>query len=618
MSNNYQNRISNESSRSFSSSNQAATVVDHYNDLTQTQSRGGYGEIDGNAVDIEEALEEYRSVQRELTHQSKRTNDNTDIEKAQATENNFDLTEYLANQHDQLTSAGLKSKNMGVIWKDLKVEGLGADARSIATNWSVLAKATQFWEWTKHKGTDFTILHENNGFCKSGEMLLVLGRPGSGCSTLLRVLANMRASYTSINGDVTYGGIDAHDFGKHFKGEVCYNEEEDLHYPTLTTEQTLRFALKNKTPSTRIPDESKEDFINGVLYMLGNMLGLTKQMKTMVGDAFVRGLSGGERKRLSIAEQMTTHSSINCWDCSTRGLDASSALDYVRSLRIMTDIMQKTTISTLYQASDSIFDLFDKVMVLDEGRCIYFGPTSEAKSYFTDMGFYCPSRKSTPDFLTGLCNLNERQVQPNYQGQIPMNSAQFEKKYKESSMFNKMMAERDRYEKEINKDRPSETFREAFKQAHNTPAVVSYYSQVKALTIRQFQLIWGDKYSLFVRYGDVFVKGLITASVFYMMPLDGSGAFARGGAYLFALVFNAFIAQSELPAFMQGRRVLEKHKHFAMYHPSAFYFAQVIVDLPLAFLQAVLFQLCVYFLMGLALDAGKVSENSIQLIKQIY
>jgi ABC-type multidrug transport system permease subunit len=76
---------------------------------------------------------------------------------------------------------------------------------------------------------------------------------------------------------------------------------------------------------------------------------------------------------------------------------------------------------------------------------------------------------------------------------------------------------------------------------------------------------------------------------------------------LFALIFNAFIAQSELPAFMQGRRVLEKHKHFALYHPSAFYFAQVIVDIPLAVLQAIVFEVCVYFLMGLASDAGKVS-----------
>ncbi|CEP18981.1 hypothetical protein [Parasitella parasitica] len=612
MSNHYQNEISNESSRT-SSLNEGATVVDKspYYSLSHTRSQGGYGESNGNAVDIQVALEEYRSVQREFSRQSKRTTEG-DVEKAE--ENGFDLTEYLANQHDQLNSAGLKPKNMGVMWRGLTVEGVGADARSIATNWSVLAKAAQFWEWTKHKGTDFTILHDNNGFCKSGEMLLVLGRPGSGCSTLLRVLANMRTSYTNVKGDVTYGGIDAHDFGKHFKGEVCYNEEEDLHYPTLTTEQTLRFALKNKTPGTRIPGESKQDFINSVLYLLGNMLGLTKQMKTMVGNAFVRGLSGGERKRLSIAEQMTTHSSINCWDCSTRGLDASSALDYVRSLRIMTDIMQKTTISTLYQASDSIFDLFDKVMVLDEGRCIYFGPSSEAKSYFTDMGFYCPPRKSIPDFLTGLCNIDERQVQSGFENQVPVNACQFEKIYKESYMFEKMMTECEAYEKEINQDKPAETFREAFKQAHNTPAVVSYYDQLKALTVRQFQLIWGDKYSVFVRYGDVVVKGLITASVFFMMPLDGSGAFARGGAFLFSIIFNAFIAQSELPAFMQGRRVLEKHKHFAMYHPSAFYLAQVIVDVPLAIIQAVLFEVCIYFLMGLSLDAGKFFTLFVNLI----
>jgi ABC-type multidrug transport system ATPase subunit len=116
----------------------------------------------------------------------------------------------------------------------------------------------------------------------------------------------------------------------------------------------LTFALKNKTPGKRLPNESRDEFINKILYMLGNMLGLTKQMDTMVGNAFVRGLSGGERKRLSIAEQMTTSSSINCWDCSTRGLDASSALDYVRSLRIMTDVMHKTTISTLYQASGNL------------------------------------------------------------------------------------------------------------------------------------------------------------------------------------------------------------------------------------------------------------------------
>ncbi|KAG1084305.1 hypothetical protein G6F42_021844 [Rhizopus arrhizus] len=95
------------------------------------------------------------------------------------------------------------------------------------------------------------------------------------------------------------------------------------------------------------------------------------------------------------------------------------------------------------------------------------------------------------------------------------------------------------------------------------------------------------------------------ASVFYMMPQDASGAFSRGGSFLFSLLFNALIAQAELSAFMQGRRVLEKHKHFALYHPSAFYIATVIADIPLALIQVIVFEICVYFMMGLVLDAGK-------------
>ncbi|KAI9282778.1 ABC-2 type transporter-domain-containing protein [Sporodiniella umbellata] len=578
------------------------------------RTSGGFGEAQGNAVNIEDAMLNYEEVRREMTTQSRlsRAQSTHPDDKAEKGDmKDFDLTEFLSEQNSQAVESGLHPKHMGLIWKDLVVQGLGADAKVIPTNYTWFRDTIQFWKWGRHAGHDFTILKGNDGFCKDGEMLLVLGRPGAGCTTLLRILANMRASYTSVEGTVTYGGIEAQEFSKHYRGEVCYNEEEDLHYPTLTTKQTLKFALKNKTPGRRLENQSKGEFINSVLYMLGNMLGLTKQMNTMVGNAFVRGLSGGERKRLSIAEQMTTRSSINCWDCATRGLDASSALDYVRSLRIMTDILHKTTVATLYQASDSIFHLFDKIMVLDEGRCIYFGPSSTAKSYFEEMGFFCPERKSIPDFLTGLCNMNEREYREGFKDKVPVNSVQFEKVYKESPLFAQMMKERDAYEQSIQENRPAEHFRQAFVDAHQkhaskrSPFVATYFQQVKSLTIRQFQLIWGDKGALVSRYGGVVVKGLIMASVFYMMPQDVPGAFSRGGAFLFSLLFNALIAQAELSAFMQGRRVLEKHKHFALYHPSAFYISQVITDLPLAVVQVLVFEICVYFMMGLVLDAGK-------------
>jgi ABC-type multidrug transport system ATPase subunit len=436
-----------------------------------------------------------------------------------------------------------------------------------------------------------TILHPFNGFCKDGEMLLVLGRPGAGCTSLLKVVANLRGSFTDVDGTVSYGGIDHNVFAHDFQGQVCYNEEEDLHYPTLTTKQTLQFALRTKTPGKRLPDESKTEFVNKILYLLGNMLGLTKQMNTMVGNAFVRGLSGGERKRLSIAEHMTTSSSINCWDCSTRGLDAASALDYVRSLRIMTDVFHKTTISTLYQASNAIFDTFDKVLLLDEGRCIYFGPVGQARQYFEDLGFYCPPRKSTPDFLTGLCNPLEREIKSGFESSAPSNAIAFEQRFKESKIYSTMMAELDAYEQQLATDQRAQQFRQAVDQEHqkrapkSAPYTASFYQQVKALTIRQYYLLITDREALISRYGTILVQGLITASCFYMNPLNGTGAFSRAGAIFFSVIFNSFVSQSELVRFMMGRPILEKHKHFALYRPAAFYLAQTILDVPFAIAQ---------------------------------
>lgn len=119
----------------------------------------------------------------------------------------------------------------------------------------------------------------------------------------------------------------------------------------MTVRQTLTTALKTKTPGKRLPEQAhKKQFVDEFLDVLTKMYGLTKQVETVVGNAFIRGVSGGERKRLSIAEQMATRSSINMWDGSTRGLDASSALDYVKSLRVMTNLMSKATMVSIYQA----------------------------------------------------------------------------------------------------------------------------------------------------------------------------------------------------------------------------------------------------------------------------
>ena len=109
-------------------------------------------------------------------------------------------------------------------------------------------------------------------------MLLVLGRPGSGCSTFLKAIANKRNGFAGVTGEVSYGGIPAEEQTKNFRGEVNYNEEDDVHFPTLTVEQTLRFSLLNKTKKHQAED------IPIIINALLKMFGISHTRYTPVGD----------------------------------------------------------------------------------------------------------------------------------------------------------------------------------------------------------------------------------------------------------------------------------------------------------------------------------------------
>jgi ATP-binding cassette, subfamily G (WHITE), member 2, SNQ2 len=238
-------------------------------------------------------------------------------------------------------------------------------------------------------------------------ILVVLGSPGSGCTTLLKALTNQRSEYLAVNGNVFYDSLSPHEIESHFRGDVQYCAEDDIHFPTLTVQQTLDFAAKTRTPQkrSRVEQVSRKEFHEVVTDIVTTVFGLRHARGTVVGDAAIRGISGGEKKRVSIAESLSTRAAIGAWDkyvasrtfvvlmlsiglhSSTRGLDSSTALEFVKALRIATDTFNVTTIVSLYQAGESLYEHFDKVCVLNEGRMAYFGPSSKAKEYFMDMGY---------------------------------------------------------------------------------------------------------------------------------------------------------------------------------------------------------------------------------------
>ncbi|RYN40660.1 Brefeldin A resistance protein [Alternaria arborescens] len=533
-------------------------------------------------------------------------------------EDDFELDEFMREGHFEKRKDGQSVKKVGVIYKNLTVKGVGSTASFARTLpdailgtfgpdlYKIVTGFVPALKLGRHKQMR-TLIHDFSGVVKDGEMMLVLGRPGSGCSTLLKAISNNRESYAAVEGDVSYGGIPAGKQKKQFRGEVNYNPEDDSHMADLNVWQTLKFALTNKTK------KNEKHEIPIILEALLKVFGISHTKYTKVGDEYVRGVSGGERKRVSIAETLATKSSVNCWDNSTRGLDASTALDYAKSLRIMTDISNRTTLVTLYQAGEQIYEVMDKVMVIDAGRCIYQGPANEAKQYFEDLGFKCPERQTTADFLTAVTDPTERQFRSGFEDKAPKTSEELERAFRESDAYKKVLREISEYEAELEASGyvDAKEFEGAVRESKSktvrkkSPYTVSFIRQVIACTQREFWLTWGDQTTLYTKFFIIISNGLIVGSLFYGQSLDTSGAFSRGGSGFFSILFLGWLQLSELMKAVSGRNVVKRHEDYAFYRPSAVAIARVVQDFPLLLAQVIPFSIIMYFMTGLDVDVSK-------------
>ncbi|EXJ91968.1 hypothetical protein A1O3_00518 [Capronia epimyces CBS 606.96] len=585
-----------------------------------------------SGVNVERAEKDFAELSRELssisrriskTHSRASTAKARDIEKAVSAsddtfDDTFDLEATLHGNREADDAAGIKSKYIGVIWENLTVRGIGGVKNFVKVfpdafvDFLNVPGTIMSMFGLRKKGTEFKILQNFRGVAKPGEMVLVLGRPGSGCTTFLKVMANQRYGYTGIDGEVLYGPFDAATFAKRYRGEAVYNQEDDVHHPTLTVGQTLGFALDTKTPGKRPAGLSKAEFKERVIQLLLKMFNIEHTKNTIVGNPFIRGVSGGERKRVSIAEMMVTGATVCAWDNSTRGLDASTALDYAKSLRIMTNIYKTTTFVSLYQASENIYKQFDKVLVIDHGRQVFFGPTQEARAYFEGLGFLEKPRQTTPDYLTGCTDEFEREYQP---GRGPENTPStpdaFVEAFNKSVHAQRLVDEMNSYRQSMQEEKQlHDDFVAAHQQAKrkHTPKhsvySVPFHLQVWALIKRQYLIKWQDKFSLVVSWITSIVIAIVLGTVWLKQPQTTSGAFTRGGVLFMSLLFNAFQAFSELASTMMGRPIVNKHRAYTFHRPGSLWLAQIVVDTAFASAQIFVFSVIVYFMTGLVRTPG--------------
>ncbi|KAL2789320.1 ABC-2 type transporter-domain-containing protein [Aspergillus keveii] len=500
-----------------------------------------------------------------------------------------------------------QTRHQGVRWKNLTVKGVGLGAALQPTNADIFMGLPRMIKGLLTKGRKGaggkaplrTILDDFTGCVRPGEMLLVLGRPGSGCSSFLKTIGNQRLGYKSVEGDIYYGGTDADTMLDKYRSEVLYNPEDDLHYATLTVRETLMFALKTRTPDkgSRLPGESRAEYQETFLSTIAKLFWIEHCLGTKVGGEIVRGVSGGEKKRVSIGEALVTKASVQCWDNSTKGLDASTASEYVQSLRTLTNMAHASTLVALYQASETLYKQFDKVMLIEDGKCAYFGRADKAKAYFEQLGFESPPRWTTADFLTSVSDPNARRAKEGWEERIPRSAEDFQRAYRNSEDYKENLRDIEDYEKDVESQAAERE--EARKKAPKKNFTVPFHKQVLILTERQFRIMYGDKQTLIGKWSILTFQALIIGSLFFNLQPTSGGTFTRGGVMFFVLLFNALLALAELTDVFQHRPVMLKHKTFSFYRPSAYAVAQVLVDVPIIFIQVTLFEVIVYFMANL-------------------
>lgn len=452
------------------------------------------------------------------------------------------------------------------------------------------------------------LIQDAVGVVPPGETLLVLGRPGAGCSTLLRVLANQRDPFVAVDGDVQYGGICASEMRENYGSEIVYNGEDDLHFPTLSVANTMAFALKLRKPK-RLQDESDDHFALRMTDKILDALNIGHTKNTIVGNAYVRGLSGGERKRMSLAEVLAAGPASVCWDNPLRGLDSSSALIFLKLLRAMSTATGMTNVVTAYQISETIYqECFDRVLVLYEGRVIYSGKGgSAAKEYFTDyLDFFSPMRQTTPDFLTAVTSPAEQRVNEGLESPPPLDPDGLAQAFRRSPQYQILRADMQhfrnvsprnhpqaiQFEVEVRLTKDSMTTKSSF----STRAI---HIQLLVAMKRHYQLVWGDRKTLFTVLALNIANALIIGAAFYMTPDTMLGGFQRSGAIFFVLIYFGLNSLAETGLTVHTRPVLRKHHDLGILAPGVAAAALTIADLPICFVQTICFTLPFYFLIGL-------------------
>ncbi|PPD81037.1 hypothetical protein GOBAR_DD22037 [Gossypium barbadense] len=251
----------------------------------------------------------------------------------------------------------------------------------------------------KHSKSVRFLLKDVSGEAKPGRLLAVMGPSGSGKTTLLNVLASqiLASPRLALSGLLEFNG--KRSSTKAYK--FAYVRQEDLFFSQLTVRETLSLAAELQLPEISSIEE-RDEYVNNLLFKLG----LVSCADSIIGDAKVRGISGGEKKRLSLGCELIASPSVIFADEPTTGLDAFQAEKVMETLRLLAQDGH-TVICSIHQPRGSVYGKFDDIVLLTEGTLVYAGPARDQPlEYFSRFGYQCPDHVNPAEFLADLISID--------------------------------------------------------------------------------------------------------------------------------------------------------------------------------------------------------------------
>ncbi|KAJ0402020.1 hypothetical protein ATCC90586_010277 [Pythium insidiosum] len=427
---------------------------------------------------------------------------------------------------------------------------------------------------------DKPILRGVSGAAYPGELLVLMGPSGAGKSTLLDCIANRNASAT---GDVRVNG---QPWTKALAKHASYVMQDDLFYASLTVREHLHFQAKLRMAKSCTSAE-REARVAAIV----SELGLTKVLDTPIGGANIKGLSGGQRKRLSFATELLTNPSVLFVDEPTSGLDSFMAETVVLLMR---DLARRgrTVIATIHQPASDLFVLFDKLYLLVDGRTVYNGPATESVAFFASQGLVCPAFMNPTDFF--MKQLVVMDDQPDARRRVDGLVAAWAAKATAESFAGASASACTEPSPTIVSDRSD--------GASDAPELAL---QLRVLCERNVFRLVRDVVGFRARVGSTIFVSLISGLVFLQLSLDQTGIQDFTGVIFFIAV-NQFIFSAN-PEFvsvpLEIPLILREHNG-GLYHAVTWYVAKNVSELPFQALFPMLFLVPAYFLIGFPVDAS--------------